>query len=714
MSRAKQEAAPGEVLADFADDAAGLVHAVVRGELPELVAAVSAGNGPAVSGRAAPSSGWAAAAAVYEALLGSRRRRARKVSGAYYTSRRLVDRLVGLTLDPLLGAALRGDTPAGGTRSAALRRLRILDPCVGGGAFLVAAARRLGVAFAAAGLRPEAAASCLCGVDSDPLAVEIAAGALAEVFDRAPGDLAGQFRVADTLGQDDLGQAFKGVGPDGFDAVIGNPPWEIVKPNSREFFAQYDPDFRRLPKQRALTRVAELCADPEIARAWTAEQARVEALAARCRRSGAFRHQGPSGDLNTYKLFLERAIELTRPGGRVGLIVPSGFHTDLGARDLRRLAFEENTVECLLGFENRRGLFPIDRRYKFDLVVLTRGGRTRTVRAVFMAHDPAARPAVTVRLADLRRFSPRSLSLPEFRSATDARVTAIAYDGKPLLGEPPEGGWALDFRREFDLTIDSHLFNGDGRGLPLWEGKMVNQYDPAFAAPRYWVEEEAGRRALAGRLPDACDRPRLAVRSIAASTNQRTLIAAVVPPGRFLGNSLLYASHRPPARRGRAPGEDELHFACALLNSFVLDFLLRQKVSTNVNKFYLEQLPFPRPSAGDPAFDRLAVLARRLTNAASRAAAQGALRAEVEARVAALYGLDRAAFEHVLMAPYAFPGVDRGFKLRCLAAFDRLRTASPPEGTAAEGTSRPLETSEELAGVDDVAGTDDDERRPWT
>ncbi len=671
-----------DVLGRYADDAAAVVRAVARGELPEAVAAVTGTEPGRATDWAEPAHGWAAAALVYESLLGARRRRARKVSGAYYTSRQLVDRLVDLTLAPLLEPAGDGRAArAARGASGALKRLRILDPCVGGGAFLVATARRLGKAFAAAGLRPEAVADCLCGVDSDPLAVEIAAGAVAEALGVRPADLAERFVVADSLLEPDLSRFFTGVDPKGFDAVIGNPPWEIIKPNSREFFAQYDPAFRGLPKPRALARAAELCADPVVARAWAAEQSRVAALATHVRTGGLFRKQGPSGDFNTYKLFFERAIDLCRPGGRVGLILPSGFHTDLGARDLRRLAFEENTVQYLLGFENRRGLFPIDRRYKFDLLVLTRGGRTRFVRAVFMAHDPAARPAVTVRLTDLRRFSPRSLSLPEFRSTADARVAALAYAGKPLLGETRKGTWALDFRREFDLTVHSHLFNTDGRGLPLWEGKMINQYDPAFAAPRHWIEEEAGRRVLSGRLPDAPDRPRLVVRSIAASTNQRTLIAAVVPPGRFLGNSLLYASHRPAKGRGasaggHAPTEDELHFAVALLNSFVLDFLLRQKVSTNINKFYLEQLPFPRPSAGDPAFDVLAALSRRLTRAVARSSTgrtlEGPVRAEIEARVAVLYGLDRAAFEHVLMAPHAFPAVDRRFKLRCLSAFEDI------------------------------------------
>jgi len=55
----------------------------------------------------------------------------------------------------------------------------------------------------------------------------------------------------------------------GFDATFGNPPWEVMKPNSQEFFTEYDPVYRTYDKQAALRRQRELFAmDPGIRDKW--------------------------------------------------------------------------------------------------------------------------------------------------------------------------------------------------------------------------------------------------------------------------------------------------------------------------------------------------------------------------------------------------------------------------------------------------------------
>ena len=123
----------------------------------------------------------------------------------------------------------------------------------------------------------------------------------------------------------------------GFDAMCGNPPWEIVKPNSQEFFETYDPNFRSYGKQEALRVIEQLVAnDPFIAEAWNAYETRTESQAAYFNSDTSFHHQG-RGDIATYKLFARTFFTLLRIDGLFGILVPLGICTDLGAKELREL-----------------------------------------------------------------------------------------------------------------------------------------------------------------------------------------------------------------------------------------------------------------------------------------------------------------------------------------------------------------------------------------
>ena len=132
------------------------------------------------------------------------------------------------------------------------------------------------------------------------------------------------------------------------------------------------------------------------------------------------------------------------------------------------------------------------------------------------------------------------------------------------------------------MTAESELFRTrPAKGaLPLYEGKMIWQFDGRYAAPRYWINEKRGRRALLKRAADDGQRldyqqERLAVRAVAANTNERSLIATLLPGGVFCGNSLL--TNRGPLQR-----KDGLYLV-AVLNSFVLDWYLRRATTANVN-----------------------------------------------------------------------------------------------------------------------------------
>ncbi|MEM4729073.1 MAG: hypothetical protein QXH42_04850 [Thermoplasmata archaeon] len=328
------------------------------------------------------------------------------------------------------------------------------------------------------------------------------------------------------------------AGRGGFDAVIGNPPWEINKPISKEFFTVYDPIYRTYGKQEALTRQTELftenqwieqswlhyCSkfkgmsnwtknvgfpfgDPEeeskggapfnlsvkkvndmLHRAWREKRMRTMGYSDP---EHPFRYQG-SADINTYKMFLEIAYAILKKGGRFGIIVPSGIYTDNGTTTLRRLFIEKSKWEWLFGFENRKGIFDIHRSFKFCPIIVEKGGKTTAIKTAFMRHDLSewespSPTTILYSIEDIKRFSPKSMAILEIRTERDLAILKKIYSNSILLGDQSPDGWQIQYTTEFHMTNDSHLF-----------------------PPRTWWEELGYRPDPYGRwLPPKSQKPKL-------------------------------------------------------------------------------------------------------------------------------------------------------------------------------------------------------------
>ena len=423
----------------------------------------------------------------------------------------------------------------------------------------------------------------------------------------------------------------------GFDAVIGNPPWDMIRAD----WGSAD------DRQRARDDVGRLL---------------------RFTRDGGVYAAQSTGHANRYQLFLERSIALAKHGGRVGLVLPSGLATDHGSASLRRRLFADCAVDAIVGFDNQRGIFPIHRGLRFLLVTATKGSPTVNIACKFGERDPSSLEGIgeepagqcawfPVRLSPdlLRRVSGADLAIPEIRTAVDLAVVERAAALFAPLGSP--GSWSARFGRELNATDDRAHFRPLGAGLVVVEGKHIEPFRVNLHSARYSISSRAAVRLVdSGRFGT----PRLAYRDVASATNRLTLIAAVLPAG-CVSTHTLSCLRTPLPRRAQ-------DFLCGLFNSLVVNYLVRLRVTTHVTTGVVERLPGPSEHHAPGVVREIAALARLLSRRSDVE-----MWARLQAIVAGLYQLSAAELDHVLDTFPLIPANERAVVRQVFASQIRSR-----------------------------------------
>ena len=436
----------------------------------------------------------------------------------------------------------------------------------------------------------------------------------------------------------------------GFDAVIGNPPWDRIKLQEVEWFATRAPDIaleltaaaRRAAIRRLRKQGAPLAAE------FDGAKARADDLGQMVRKSGHYPLLG-GGDINLYSLFVERAMSLVKPDGFLGLLTPSGIYADKTAARFFKSVSTGGRLASLHDFENRRlgtklpPYFPdVDSRFKF--CAITFGGEERTFGeawCAFFLHNTETindkDRCFPLAPDDFAKVNPNTGTAPIFRTRRDADITRRIYEQHPVLvdcsGGDKHRAWPVRYHTMFHMTNDSGLFrtaeqlesdgfypvegnrwkSGDGLYLPLYQGRMIHQFDHRANSVRVnpenthnpYLSEEVSeaQHADSGFLPVSqywvpaqdveADIPRtrgyaLGFRDIARATDVRTVIASIVPWAGF-GNPLPLLM---PEYGDASTYTADACLLVACFNSFAFDYASRQKVQgTHVNWYIVEQLP---------------------------------------------------------------------------------------------------------------------------
>jgi len=504
----------------------------------------------------------------------------------------------------------------------------------------------------------------------------------------------------------------------GFNAVLGNPPWDAIQFKTKEFFAAFDFEILNAPTKRERSAIeAQLTEDPVVGSLFERYKEEFEQQKRIIDELYEYQKVQVEGDLagrqgDAFRVFMERNTQLLAQGGRTGALVPSAFHANEGATGVRRLYLERNSLRHCYSFENRCKLFEIDSRFKFATVVAQAGKPTEGFDCAFYLHDDEwlfgerGNRELHYTLDFVRRTGGQYLTLPELRSESDFVVASKMYSSSEALARattrlgirlqgPPA---VLHMSHESDRFVSTDLlaesYDQDIRigsadlatrgHLPLIEGKHFWQYDDLWGErPRYCVPcDRLGDKAHLLRRSQYFQ---LATRAIASATNERTAVAALLTPGVVFGHSCFTSSE--------IAGPSRLLEFLAVFNSFPYDWIARQFVGSNVSLFILSGTPYPRHERGlflvhgalrlscnhngySPLWrEQLGEVWRELRLPLTWPVFAGnderwEVRAAIDTVVADAYGLARDQYAHVL-STFSHASYRKAPEL-CLAKFDEL------------------------------------------
>jgi len=427
----------------------------------------------------------------------------------------------------------------------------------------------------------------------------------------------------------------------GFDVILGNPPWEKPRVEEHGFWARHFPGFRSKPQgeQEAL-KTQYRKERPDLATRLNKETQAAASLR-RVLTAGAFPGMG-TGDPDLYKAFVWRFWDLvSADGGRIGVVLPRSALAAKGSTAFRKeLLDSAEVLDVTMLVNNREWVFPnVHPQYTISLTAIMRGRGVS--KSELRLSGPYAtlkrfragvrRSPVTFRAREVEAWNDTA-SLPLLPSDESVEVFAQLRNS-PRLDLNDGVGWRARPHRELDATNDKHVMDIDSKQCPedfwpVYKGASFDLWTPDTGTYYAWADpkrvlshlqskrKRANRRSAFAEFDQAwrddpgtlpCLRPRIAFRDVTNRTNRRTVIAALVPP------KVLLVHNSPYLLFPRGIERDEAYLI-GLMGSLPLDWYARRFVETHLTFFVLNPFPVPRPGADGPLRERVIALAGRLAS----------------------------------------------------------------------------------------------------
>ena len=398
----------------------------------------------------------------------------------------------------------------------------------------------------------------------------------------------------------------------GFDCVLGNPPWEKLSPDEKEWFSHLRNDIKTMSPQDRKILVDELLENPITKQRWDAHCSSLYRCCEFIKESGRFllfaKGNLGKGDINTYRMFVELALGLHSSHGIAAQIVPDNLYNGDNATAIRKeMLLRKELVKLYTFINTKRAWFEVATNQRFCMYVI-RNGVTEIFRARLGMSSPAElssiKPDMYVSLADVLLAAPETLAIQEVSDSDGQRILSL------ISQKVSQSSRSASWGTELHMTMDKDLFRPWNACLcPVAEGRMIDLFD--FKAKTYisghgrgakWNEIPIEQRDVdsfksqwcvdyndlpADRMK-SCSRFRAVFARVVSPANARTLTACIIPPGFALGNAV------PWVDLADSPFREASNLLwVAIANSIVTDYYAKSKVSLNITFATLAALPLP-------------------------------------------------------------------------------------------------------------------------
>lgn len=470
----------------------------------------------------------------------------------------------------------------------------------------------------------------------------------------------------------------------GFDALVGNPPFDKVKEDEQRWWGLHIPGVRALPSKKKDDAIKEYQRQrPDLMAQY---QATLDdrAFYRECLLSGPYEGMGAGGDVDLYSGFAWRNWQLIRRGGRVAIVLPRSALAASSLTPWRKEVLENGTFSdvCFLTNTGEWVFKGVHAQSTFALTVMDKGkGETVSYCGPLNSEAELALSADRLQSIERQEFErwTANKAFPLLPSEESFKVFR-AMKRRPNFMDP---GYPLELRanRELDATNDKPLLEfdlEDPRGrIPVYGGSSFNIWDVDFKGAWAYVADSSSFRSLMLQKFDRARRnsrsaylgvdyrpetvpydfARVAYRWITNQTNTRTTVVCLIPPGTPTVNSAPTIVVRKGGLRGEA-------FILGVMSSITFDWISRRLVEGNLTFEVLSDLPVPidrfdtrlasrcieiagRLGAVDHRFDEWAAGVGVEVASVTSQQEKDDLIAELDAVVAHLYDLSAEQISHV-------------------------------------------------------------------